>query len=446
MNTRAAIGREGICLLTIERRPVVKKIGNGAPEGVGLEKIITMAQKNREAWLDWLRILAVLGVLFYHSAMPFVPDEQWHIKNNETSHLLMEFNFWLSRFRMPLLFFISGCVTFVMLQKRTSGQFIGLRFRRLLIPLAFGMLTIVPIQVYLERVNQGYKGNFFSFYPSIFTTGTYPKGNFSWHHLWFIAYLFVYDVALAPVFKWVIVNKDKWSVKFLAAGRRIYLLVLLPVLILVGLVFRFPQTNDLVHDWCWFFYWLSFVLMGFVCMTFPTLMESLMRNRRVSLSLALVTILAINYLRWNQLEPHNFFSDVTVHWQTYVYIGLMAATACFWVFSALGYGRAYLNKPRASLQYFNKAVYPFYILHQTIIVVLAFYVTKVSESILMKYLFLVIVTFVISMLVYHLFIRPFGVMRLLFGVKEEKKSTPEKKAAEVRRPAGVLAAAMEEMG
>lgn len=90
-------------------------------------------QTARQAYLDWLRILAIPGVLFFHSAMPYVAEWGWHLKNNQTSNLLMEFNFWLSRFRMPLLLFISGAVTWFMLRKRSGTAFIGLRFRRLFI-------------------------------------------------------------------------------------------------------------------------------------------------------------------------------------------------------------------------------------------------------------------------------------------------------------------------
>lgn len=77
-------------------------------------------QSSRQAWLDWLRILAILGVLFFHSAMPYVAEWGWHLKNKDTSNLLMELNFWLSRFRMPLLFFVSGAVACFILQKRVE--------------------------------------------------------------------------------------------------------------------------------------------------------------------------------------------------------------------------------------------------------------------------------------------------------------------------------------
>ena len=60
----------------------------------------------RQNYLDWLRILAIFGVLIYHSARPFITDDPWHINNEETRNLLMKFNFWLSRFRMH--YFICG--------------------------------------------------------------------------------------------------------------------------------------------------------------------------------------------------------------------------------------------------------------------------------------------------------------------------------------------------
>jgi hypothetical protein len=193
---------------------------------------------NRQAYLDWLRIASILAVFFLHSSMAYVSEWEWHLKNAQTSNLLMEVNFWLGRFRMPLLFFISGTVTYFMLQRRSTGAFIGLRFRRLFIPLVFGMLVIVPPQVYLERLTQGFKGNFFDFYSSIFTTGAYPKGNLSWHHLWFIVYLFLYDILFAPLFKWIMSESGKQRLSFfnrLANKKWIYLLMLPAIIIFTSL-------------------------------------------------------------------------------------------------------------------------------------------------------------------------------------------------------------------
>lgn len=392
-----------------------------------------MQTSNRHTYLDWLRIGAIIGVLFFHSAMPFAAEEHWHIQNAERSNLLMEATFFMSRFRMPLLFFISGAVAYFMLQRRTAGQFIGLRFRRLFIPLVFGMLTIVPVQVYMERVANGYSGNFLDFYPSIFTTGPYPQGNLSWHHLWFILYLFVYDVVLAPLFRWCVVNPQKLSfLSALTKGRRVYWLLLVPAVCHAALTLHFPQTNDFLHDWNRHLYWVFFLVCGFLCMGVPALVSSLERNRRTSLALATLAVFILNYLRWNGLEP----DAVLVNWRqdprTYVYLSLYAFTAWLWVFALVGYGKRYLDKKRPVLEYVNKAVYPFYILHQTVIVVIAFYVVKTSDTIWMKYGFTVLASFIVTMLIYHLFVRPFPLISFFFGAKKEVplvKSAKEEKAA-----------------
>jgi hypothetical protein len=392
----------------------------------------------RQAYLDWLRIASILAVFFLHSSMAYVSEWWWHIKNKETSNLLMEFNFWLGRFRMPLLFFISGTVTWFMLQTRSAGAFIGLRFRRLFIPVVFGMLVIVPPQVYMERLTQGFKGNFAGFYPSIFTTGAYPTGNLSWHHLWFIVYLFLYDILFAPLFKWMTGEAGKQRLAFfakLATRKRIYLLMLPAIIIFTSLNLVFPETHDLVHDWSRHLYWLSFLLTGFICINFPALMDSLERNRRTSLLLAFLSIVIINYIRWNNLEPDQILPNWRHDWRMYAYMALYPFTAWAWIFTAIGYGKRYLNKKHRIQYNINQPVYPFYILHQTVIVIVVYYVTKTSDSVAGKFLFTFVISFMLVTCIYHLFVRPYAVTRFLFGMK------PKKKAA--RRPAAANDASLE---
>ena len=378
-----------------------------------------MEAANRQSYLDWLRMLAIIGVLVFHSAMPFAAEEEWHIKNKETSYLFTELNFWLSRFRMPLLFFISGAVSYFILMKKTGWQFIKMRFHRLIIPLLFGMLVIVPPQIYLERLTQGFAGNFFDFYPKIFDGEPYPKGNTSWHHLWFILYLFIYNLIAAPFFLWILSPQGERAMKrlgWMAKGRAIYLLALPGMIVYTSLSVPFPQTNDLIHDWSRLPYWFLFLLAGYVCISYQPFMDSLERNRRFSLLVAFLSIIAINYFRWNGLEPWDTIRNWESNWKTYAFLALYPITAWFWVLAIIGYGKKYINRRHKSLNYINEAVYPFYILHQTIIVILAYYVVQVSDSILSKYLFIVLLTFGLSLLIYHLIIRPSNALRYLFGM------------------------------
>jgi glucans biosynthesis protein C len=376
-----------------------------------------MQPSTRLAYLDWLRILAILGVLFFHSAMPFVAVWDFHIKNKETSHVLLEMNDFMHMFRMPLLFFISGTVSYFMLRNRTGGGFIGLRFTRLFIPLLLGILVIVPPQVYMERLTEGYKGNFWQFYPSIFK-GIYPKGNGSWHHLWFIAYLLVYDVLCAPLFVWIMSEKGKTFVQhlaWLAKGKRIYFIMLPGILVYAFMTIYFPETHALVNDPAYALYWLFFLIPGFLCIANPALMDSIANNRRTSFTIAFLSLCLINYLRWNDLEPW----DIKVLAYTCSFCGLRALCGWTIVLTLIGYGKIYLDRPHPALKYLNEAVYPFYILHQTVIIILTYYVVQVDEPVGIKYAYVVIGTFMYSMCIYHLFIRPFRVTRFLFGMRKK---------------------------
>ena len=391
-----------------------------------------METSQRQTYLDWLRILSILGVLFFHSAMPYVAEDSWHIKNHETSNLMMESNHFLHLFRMPLLFFISGTVSYFMMQRRSSLNFIGLRFRRLFIPLLVGMFIIVPPQIYMERLNNGFTGSYWQFYKTVFNFVPYPKGSFSWHHLWFIAYLFLYDILFAPLFAWMASPKSiflKAKLALLAQGKWIYLIMVPGIVWFVLLSSKYPETNDLAHDYCYFVYWLFFLLAGFICITQPLLMDSLERNRRFALTIGFLSLLLLDYLRWNKFDPLDTNSKNTLF--IYGSLALRPLIAWTWVLALVGYGKKYLNRKHKVLDYLNQAVYPFYILHQTVIVVLVYYIVQTqNESILSKYIYTVGITLFVTMGIYHLLVRPYALTRFLFGMKPKA----EKKPVSVREP------------
>jgi len=151
-------------------------------------------------------------------------------------------------------------------------------------------------------------------------------------------------------------------------------------------------------------------------------MDSLERNRRTSFLLAFASIIVINYFRWN--NPGTEIPDPET-WRTYAHISLFPLTSWCWIFTAIGYAKRYLNKKYPIQNYINEAVYPFYILHQTIIVIVVFYVIRTSEPVLNKFLFTFITSFALVMCIYHLFIRPYSAMRFLFGMKPKKKKVKE---------------------
>ena len=158
---------------------------------------------NRYDFLDWLRVIAIFVLLFFHTGMIFV-GWGWHIENAETLTAL-QFPMGIAhRLRMPLLFVIAGAGMWFALGNRHGGGMVRERSLRLLLPLVAGMLLIVPPQIYFERLFRGqWDGGYLAFYfERVLQLQPYPKGDFSWHHLWFVAYLYVYVFLLLPLLLW----------------------------------------------------------------------------------------------------------------------------------------------------------------------------------------------------------------------------------------------------
>ena len=76
----------------------------------------------------------------------------------------------------------------------------------------------------------------------------------------------------------------------------------------------------------------------------------------------------------------------------------------------------YLNKPSAKLSYLNDAVLPYYILHQTFIVVLAFVLSPMQLGPDFEPLIIIVGTFTGCIMSYEI-IRRVTLLRPLFGLK-----------------------------
>lgn len=381
--------------------------------------------KERYYFIDWLRVIAIILVLFFHVGMIFTAEWGWHIKNNQTSNIVLEFNFWLSRFRMPLLFFISGAGAYWALRKRRVGTFLKERHNRLFIPLIFSMLIIVPPQVFFERLFLGeFSGSFFQFFPSIFSTGPYPNGNMSWHHMWFVFYLFLYSVVALPAFL-LLKNKTVQDrikrIKWLNSTFGLYLLIVPTLVLYIFWTIKFPRTSNLVEDWGYLPYWFSYFFVGYFVSSAEQFWTIIEKNRKNLLKFAVLAIVVLNYLRWNKIEPLYLYGENGQdHFFYYFYHVLFPLNSWLWLLAAVGYGKKYLNKNHRILAYANRGIYPFYILHQTVIVAIGYYIVNLEESIFLKYLFVSVLSFVLTVAIYDFTIKPFKLMRFLFGVKENK--------------------------
>ena len=365
--------------------------------------------------LDWLRVLVFMILIFYHVGMFFVPWE-WHLKNFRLYQWLEYPMLFINQWRLPILFVISGMGTSYALAKRSGRQFAWERIKRLLLPLVMGILFVVPPQVYFERLSTGqFSGGYGSFWPAEAFIGVYPEGNFSWHHLWFLPYLLLFSLVLIPLFVSLRKNPDnrflQWARQQLKrpAG---FILFLIPLLLAqVLLKPYFPETHALIGDWFTLTNYLLLFFYGFVFIAIREVFwKTVLENRGVFLASGIFFFSLWLWLISINPELGEYFKPVT------------RVANCFsWILAIFGYAGKYLNRNNAFLAYANQAVYPFYILHQTITVSLGYYVKDLDWSLGTKFLFLSVGTFVGSFVLYEFLIRRINVLRPLFGLKSIPK-------------------------
>lgn len=362
--------------------------------------------------IDWLRILLIFSVFLFHIGMYF-NNFGWHIKNPERISWLDPIMGYLHAWRMPLLFFVSGVGTYFALGKRTFGQFFGERSRKLLIPLVFGMFVIIPPQVYVEK--QAQYGTFLNFIPHI-AEGSYPVGNFSWHHLWFILYLFICASAAIPVILLLRSNAGKRFYRFLEKYSGVKGFLLLFVLPLFGIKLLlhpyFPhETHALVDDWEYIASSFLFFVYGYILLSNYKLTTSIIDQRRIFGLLTLLLTILFFYDWFHSIDP--WVSD---NLQLLLFCTAQISTAL----TLIGYFGRYCNRNHSWRMKINEAIYPFYILHQTVIIVVAFSLRNIEMHVGMRVLVLTLLSFSIIVAIYLLVVKPFAVTRFLFGMAKKK--------------------------
>lgn len=376
--------------------------------------------------LDWLRVLVFGLLIIYHVGMFFVPWG-WHIKNNVEYSWLRYPMLFLNQWRLPILFVISGMGTYYALNKRNGLQFSLERLRRLLLPLIIGMLFIVPPQVYIERLWRGHiHMSYLEYWPSTAFTGVYPEGNLSWHHLWFLPYLLLFSLLLLPLFLRIKQGGNhklvKMSRALVKSPVKIFLFIL-PLFLAEGLLEPFfPVTHALIDDFFALVYFGLFFFFGFLLISVQNeFWETVKRKRRYYL---LTGILAFSL--WMVL----IFSTEDNIYRHFTEAFLKVFNIWAWILCLFGYAATYLNKPSRSLGYANEAVYPFYILHQTITVVAAYFLWDLGWGLALKFSVLLLVTFLGSWVIYEFLIRRWALIRPLFGLKTK---TPNKITAPINK-------------
>lgn len=357
----------------------------------------------RYDFLDWLRVIAIGVLFFFHTGMLFV-GWGFHLQNAEVMEGLQLPMDLAHRLRMPLLFVIAGASLWYASRRYTAGHVVKERLWRLGIPVVFGMLVIVPPQIYLERLFNGqWDAGYFQFYVQrVLEFKPYPEGNFSWHHLWFIVYLLVYVPLLLPFVDYA--KHARWVPKPGAW----FVLLALPLALNEALLKPwFPESHALINDWYVFNHYLLLTLYGVLLARIPGAWDWLARHRKAWLAtMIVVTAVGLGLLEGGIVQRNTPWDALIANVFTWT---------CLLTF--LSFGRYFLSRENGFLRWAREASYPFYILHQTVLLIIAYGVIAQPWSPGIKFWVVLIGTFAGCFVLYEALVRRSKLARWLFGMK-----------------------------
>ncbi len=368
--------------------------------------------------LDWLRVLVFGLLIFYHVGMLYVADWGYHYKSQHQSEWLQSLMILLNQWRLPLLFLISGIAIRFFLNKVSVWRFVGLRTLRLWVPLLFGIWVIVPPQLYIEMLSKGDLPDisYTQFYQAFLDLGhpyfaAYQSGIFPHvdvNHLWYIRELWYFSMYLLIIY--TVLSLFKLMPYLYRPFKSWKLTVLAPVLVLAMTVlhfFIFPEDSEGTRKALGF----SFLCMGFLLGWEKHFWQQVRQYRKQLLSLAVLAfaVLIIYYHQYYQQR-----AEAPRDWLYFAELLLVYFNRWAWILAILGFAHQHLNRNHRWLKYLNQAVYPYYILHQTFIIVIAYWLSDLGA--LMQPAAVIVLTFVGCALSYEL-IRRSQVLRLLFGLK-----------------------------
>jgi peptidoglycan/LPS O-acetylase OafA/YrhL len=378
---------------------------------------ITMHLENpivlRRFDLDWLRVIAILMVFLFHTGR-FFDQMDWHVKNPILYHEMQIWTMFLVTWMMPLIFVISGASIYFALGK--VGKFIKDKILRLLVPLVVGVFTHIALCVYLERLTHyQFSGTFLDFYPHYFQGWYGDGGNFAWMglHLWYLLVLFVFSLVFMPLFYLLKGPGERfWSgLGNVVALPGVFYLLAIPVAWIMIQVNPYSAFGERAWGGWSLLGYVPFFIYGFLIISNESLQTRLKSWRWVSLGLTLVSTIALLY-------ANDIYGNPSFGSQGYAILnGFFGLTAWMWVVSIFGFGMQYLNVQKKFLTFANEAVLPFYILHQTVLLCVGYYVTPLQIPAPAKFAVISLSSFALILLIYVFLIRRINLLRVLFGMK-----------------------------
>lgn len=326
----------------------------------------------RHYGMDWLRIGAFGLLIFYHIGMVFVPWG-YHAKTAHPIDWVTVPMQALNAWRLSLLFVVSGFASrAIFAGKPAAGSFAWGRTKRLLPPILFAMAVINTPQPWVELTTQhGYKGDFWHFLTSDYFHIQKISGIAvpTWQHLWFVVYLWAYTVVLALI---LLVVPTRWQAAIergLSYALTGPLIVIVPVALLIAQwLWVYPgasETHAFFDDLPAHRVFFAMFLFGFMLASNDRLWRAIRRWWPVAAVLAVTAYAIVAGIETAYLKT-------PITGDVWYWFGMVRAVQAWTSIVALiAMADRWLNRDHPWRAMLNEAVFPFYIIHQTVIVLVA---------------------------------------------------------------------------
>jgi glucan biosynthesis protein C len=370
----------------------------------------------RHFGMDWLRIGAFQLLILYHIGMYFVPWE-WHVTADQTVPWAVLPMVAINAWRLTLLFTVSGFASAAMLARTALPPFVRNRVTRLGIPLLFGVIVITPIQPWIQLTTQrGYTNDFSYFYLHDYYRFAMFRGMPlpAWQHLWFIFYLLFYTLLLVALrtLPAQIRTRLRWAVEHILWGP---LLVLLPIAIGVFLRLHWfaasEDNHNFLGDWVAHIRHFPAFLFGYLLYGSQSFWRTIRHHWPWIAAVALASTLLEVWIAWDYPMTRPITAGMRSLYQASRVVQGWSA-----ILALIGVADHYWNRDLPRRATLAEAVFPFYIIHQTIIIVVGWLLLGSGVSNLPRLLILVATT-MIGCWIFYLVGRRIDFIRPLIGLR-----------------------------
>ena len=389
------------------------------------------AQHKRLYYLDWLRVIAVFGVFISHIADIF-DTLYWHARQNEQGISWNGLGIVGSEWGMALVFLLAGASAWFALVSRSGAQFVSERFKRLLLPFIVAFIVLAPFQAYLISyfIASGYsnfKGDLFQFFPYFFAHihigGDLRFLTIYGYHLWFLAYLYIISMMALPVLMYLKQGRGSRIISRLVTLCKMPggLYIFVPPIACVRILLWAPYPE--YEGWADFYTWLLFFVFGFILFANDAFQQIMRKQGMIFVAVSVICIVSLISANFagglSKLEHADNYSAGYMFYQLLISITLWSLTM-----AALYAAMRLLNFSNKLLQYANQAILPFYILHEPVIIIIAFFVLAWDIPTGVTFVFVTSSSLLITLAIYELLIRRIKPIRWLFGMKNPQPRPP----------------------